>query len=283
MDKRLLVAGVAALLAAGAGGGYWAWKLRHPSPPPTVAQAPQPEPAAAPEPPPAPAIRHPIETLPALPAGEASAPAGLDHAALKTALDGLLGARVVLAQLQAEGLVGRFVATVDNLDREHATPRLWPVNPTPGRFSTRRAGDGPGGETIAAANALRYQGFVRFVEAIDTPRAVALYVRFYPLFQQAYAGLGYPRAYFNDRLVDVIDHLLAAPAPSGPVAVRLVEVKGPVASTQPWTHYEFADPALEALSIGQKLMLRLGPDQELRLKAKLAEFRRALATGVVPK
>ena len=56
-----------------------------------------------------------------------------------------------------------------------------------------------------------------------------------------------------------------------------------VASTRPWTRYEFADPALQALPAGQKIMLRVGRDHQLRLKAKLAEFRRALTGSGAPK
>jgi len=104
-------------------------------------------------------------------------------------------------------------------------------------------------------------------------------VRYYPQFQQAYAALGYPRLYFNDRLVDVIDQLLATPVPTGPVAVRRLEAKGPIESARPGAYYEFVDPAYEALPAGQKLMLRLGADNTLRLKAKLAEIRRALVAG----
>jgi hypothetical protein len=120
---------------------------------------------------------------------------------------------------------------------------------------------------------------VQFVETVDSPRAVALYRRHYALFQQAYGDLGYPRAYFNDRLVEVIDHLLATPEPAGPVKVRLTEVKGPVAPAQPWVRYEFADPGLEALSSGQKMLVRMGPENARRLKAKLAELRRLVASG----
>ena len=59
--------------------------------------------------------------------------------------------------------------------------------------------------------------------------------------------------------------------------LRLVEVKGEVPSTRPWTRYEFADPELEALSAGQKIMVRVGPENERRLKAKLAQFRQQVA------
>lgn len=77
----------------------------------------------------------------------------------------------------------------------------------------------------------------------------------------------------------------AAPtAPASPPAaepavkhpVQLTEVKGSVPSVRPWVRYEFVDPALEALPAGQKIMLRVGPVNERRLKARLTELRRAL-------
>jgi hypothetical protein len=86
------------------------------------------------------------------------------------------------------------------------------------------------------------------------------------LFQSAYVELGYPNGYFNDRLVEVIDHLLAAPEANAPI--RLV---------QPKVLYEFEDADLQALSSGRKAMLRLGPANEARVKAKLREFRARIA------
>lgn len=279
MNPRELIIGAGATLLAVAlgAGAYLGWRGLQRSPPAPVA-ATEPAPAAAaapaaPVPPAAPTIAHPIESQPGLEAAQAPAPGG---DALPAALETLLGRAAARRFVVVDDFVARFVATVDNLDREHAPARLWPVLPTPGRFEVESAG---GGTRIAASNAARYEPFVRFVEAVDTPAALALYVRFYPRFQQAYAELGYPGRYFNDRLVAVIDVLLAAPSPAGPLAVRLVEVKGSVPSTRPWTRQEFADPALEALPAGQKLLLRLGPAQAARLKAKLAAFRRGLATG----
>ena len=104
-------------------------------------------------------------------------------------------------------------------------------------------------------------------------------LRMYPLLQRAYEELGYPRRYFNDRLVEVIDVLLATPQVNEPVRLRLVEVKGPIASERPWVRYEYADPALESLTAGQKILLRMGPENARRLKAKLAELRGQLARG----
>jgi hypothetical protein len=84
--------------------------------------------------------------------------------------------------------------------------------------------------------------------------------------QQAFAQLGYPDGYFNDRVIAVIDHLLATPEPEEPV--RLL---------QPHVLYEFADPELEALSGGQKLLIRMGPDHAARIKTVLQNFRTRIA------
>jgi hypothetical protein len=40
--------------------------------------------------------------------------------------------------------------------------------------------------------------------------------------------------------------------------------------------YEFVDPQLQSLAAGQKILLRVGPANERRLKAKLAQLRAAL-------
>ena len=77
----------------------------------------------------------------------------------------------------------------------------------------------------------------------------------------------------------MIDQLLATPEPNGPLAVHLTEVKGPLTSERPWVRYEFSKPEYEALSAGQKMLLRMGPDNERRLKAKLREFRSLAASG----
>lgn len=208
--------------------------------------------------------------LGALPLGSALSAQGLARA-----LTELLGGQAAADMLQLEDFARRFVATVDNLARPHAPALAWPVNPTPERFSVKRVRRG---SVIAPENADRYTPFVLLAEAVDTSRAVDLYVRAYPLLQQSYEELGFPDRYFNDRLIAVIDLLLATPQTGYPVQLRLVEVKGPVASLRPWVRYEFADPALESLSAGQKILIRVGPVNQRRLKAKLAEIRGELAS-----
>jgi hypothetical protein len=240
---------------------------QQPPPPIPVVSAPALAPPVAP---PQPAVKYAVE----VPPGMTELPP-LERAGdfIKQRLTELLGAKAVLTFLQLDNFVHRVVATVDNLPRALAPPSRWPINPTPGRFTVQAGKDG---SVIGANNAARYAPFVALVESVDSERAVALYRRLYPLFQSAYESLGYPGKYFNDRLVAVIDLLLATPEPAGPLRVEVPEITGPLKPTRPWVLYQFSDPALESLSSGQKILLRVGSQNEKRLKAKLAEMRKLI-------
>jgi len=278
--KRTSIAAIAALLltVVGIGGLYWYQHRAAPAPEraeaPPVAEAPPQPPASTPS---APAIRNPVDTSLA---EAASAPVASDPQSMwRLGLEALLGHSAVVRFIQTDDFSRRVVVTVDNLARAHAPPRLWPVNPTPGRFSV--SGDGEL-RTIAPENAGRYAPLVTMLTAVDARQAAALYVRMYPQLQKAYEELGYPGHYFNDRVVEVIDHLLDTPEPRPPgPLMQLTEVKGSVPSTQPWLRYEFADTDLQSLSAGQRIMLRVGPAHRQALKAKLAEIRKLLARAPV--
>lgn len=264
------------VVAALAGGGWWYWQQQNKSAQPDLppqAAAPGEVPAPPKPPPPLSPAGPEFPVEPPAPEPTPLPELAVSDPAVKSALDELLGAKAVLQFLQVDGFVRRVVATVDNLPREHAASRMWPVQPTGQRFTVAGA---PGAQTIAPDNAARYTPFVQLAESVDPAKAVAAYRRMYPLFQRAYEELGFPARYFNDRLVAVIDHLLQTPEPTGPLAVRLLEVKGEMASERPWVRYEFADPTLEALSSGQKALVRMGPENERRLKAKLRAFRTEL-------
>lgn len=250
----------AAVLAIAA--GLYFWRL---APVPAPAMAPPPPQAAAP---PAPAGPPPIAyPLPESPPGAPPLPAiGESDSVAAEAAAALFGRDAFARLFHPDALVRRFVATVDNLPRRTAAVRLMPVKPVPGAFAVdERDGDA----TIAAANALRYRPYVVAMEAADAKRLVAAYVALYPLFQAAYVELGYPDGYFNDRLVQAIDDLLAAPDVAAP---RLA---------QPKVVWVYADPDLEARSAGQKIMLRMGPANAARVKAKLRAIRSEL-TGRSP-
>jgi hypothetical protein len=269
---------VIALLALAA--AFFGWRLYQQQKqlePVPVAAAPNDGLAPAPAPAPQPESLEPKNPMDAIALPDAGLPtvADSDTRVMKALVD-LFGSKNVAGFLQFDGIVRRFVATVDNLAREQAPASAWPVQPTKQRFITEGQGER---QAIAANNAARYNAIVLFAESVDPGKAAKVYARLYPLFQQAYEELGYPGRYFNDRLIAVIDHLLQAPEPQGPVQVRLVQVKGNVPSQRPWVRYEYVDPKLESMSSGQKIMVRMGPENERRMKASLRSFREQIATG----
>ena len=239
---------------------------REPTPAQPAAQRAEapPQNTGAPQPPPDSSlreVRHPLPQV-AQPAGAESKPlpplAASDEA-MREALTGPLGERPVGDLVISKDIARRIVATVDNLPRQKASTQLMPLKAPARQLAINRKGERL---TLSPANYARYAPYVKLAQAVDMKRLVALYVRFYPLFQQAYEELGYPKKYFNDRAVEAIDDLLAAP-----------DVDGPVALVQPKVVYEFADPDLEELSAGQKLLIRIGPQNAAAIKAKLRELR----------
>jgi len=226
------------------------------TPPPTVDSAAQPASAAAP----APTVEKPVAAATVPAAQPADSLPSLDNsdALIRERLVGLMG-RVPFAELVLPAsLVRRIVATVDNLPRETAPRRMIPLAPVPGNYEP--------------SNFERYAPYVRVMEALDEKALVRDYARAYPLFQQAYVELGFPGRQFNDRLLAAIDDLLSAPElDAAPELIR------------PRVRYEFAAPDLETRSAGQKIMLRIGPDNAARVKAKLLLLRRELIAASRPR
>ena len=212
-----------------------------------------------------PEVRHPVPEVPVekpLPALQSS------DAAMKDSLAELLGDSALVERAVLKDFVRHVVVTIDNLPRRTAAPRVWPLKPAPGQFKVNGKDERL---TIATGNSARYAVYVRLVEAIDGAKVAAFYFHYYPLFQQAYRDLGYPKGYFNDRLVEVIDHLLETP-----------DVREPVALVRPKVFYQYADPDLESRSAGQKILMRIGAENARRIKAKLREIRGEIASRPAP-
>jgi hypothetical protein len=248
---------IVAVLCVAVGLIYWFGVREEPAP-----QAPAPVPAA-----PAPSTAAPVAPRtepsgPPLPALADSDPALLD------ALSQLFGTGVEKIILRP-GVVHRIVATIDNLPGSKVPQQVMPVRPPGGVFGTI---DQAGKLSTSPDNADRYARYLALVAKLDTAQLVSTYRHYYPLFQQAYRELGYPKGEFNDRLIEVIDDLLEAPQPEPPVAL-----------VAPRAMFDYADPALQDASAGQKIMIRIGPENEARVKGKLRQIRRALDGVELPR
>ena len=232
-----------------------------------LARVPLENPGAA-APAPEPSIRHPLQ-LPAAPVDAAADPLpALDQsdATIGNAISALIGRGPFESLVRREGIIRRIVATLDNLPRTKAHSALWPVRPAAGTLGVSGADGSDGNGRIDPKNSTRYAVYMTAVEAVNPHLLVESYVRLYPLFQRAYEELGFPNGYFNDRLMTAIDDLLQTP-----------DVTQPIAVTRPKVLFEFADPDLESLSAGQKMMLRIGPANAAIVKDRLRKIRAELA------
>lgn len=257
---------IPAILAVGVAVALWYYWASMSAPPPQPVDTSPPV-AAVPPKPAGPA--HPVERIKPeeAPAVDLVPLPSLDQSDeyFKLGITDIFGDSIE-TMLAESGMIERVVATVDNLPRNQVSEKIRPVGPLADPFLVDEQ-DGSGAYTINASNYRRYDPLINLISTADMSKVADLYRRFYPLFQSAYVNLGYPDGYFNDRLVEVIDHLLATP-----------EVTGPIELVRPNVLYEYQDPALEGLSSGQKLMLRLGPDHAAKTKTALQELRGLVTT-----
>ncbi len=248
------------VVVAGGGGWYWQQRAKHQEPaavsPVSVAAAVPAEPVAQ--------IRYPLvgPTEDAAPATVATADPDL-----ATALGSLFGPEMA-AWLIPDKLLRRLVATTDNLSRNMRTEQLRPLRAPAGALAVQRevtdATIGAERITLGTQNAARYDVPVSLLSKADMQQAAALYRQLYPQLQRAYEDLGYPDGYFNDRVIDTIDHLLATPEPAGALLLE-----------QPKVLYRFADPDLEARSAGQKTAAAHGGGAHARDQTEAAGIPRA--------
>lgn len=206
--------------------------------------------------------QHPIDG----PAGASTAALpSLDQSddAVMTGLLALAGDGALKSLLRPDAIISRMVSTIDSLPKQSVGMNVLPLRTPTGTFQVQSS---DGMFVASKKNAERYATYMYVADRINPTAAAAWYKRNYPLFQQAYRDLG-TNGYFNDRLVEVIDHLLAAPEPKGSLQL-LPEKQG----------YVYSNPTYEQLSAGQKFMVRVGPDNEAKLKEKLRALRDAVAT-----
>lgn len=111
----------------------------------------------------------------------------------------------------------------------------------------------------------RYDELVEWFVNLENNMVVDVFVMYQPLFEEALAEIAHPDENFTDQVIQGIDVLLATPEPEGLLAL-----------TDDQVMYTFADPELEELPAAQKQMLRLGLQNQQRVKRKLRELRAVL-------
>ncbi|MCW8108930.1 DUF3014 domain-containing protein [Alteromonas ponticola] len=164
--------------------------------------------------------------------------------------------------LVKDGLLQRFVVSVTNLANDEVTPNHQLFKAPEQEFRTYNQA---GKEWIDAASYKRYTPYVNMLESFENEALIDLYDQYKDDVQAKYAEIGNPDKPFNEVIIDAIDQLLNTPEVPVPVEVYSDSVA-----------YKYADERLEELNDAQKQLLRTGPDNMRRIKAKLREIKTLL-------
>lgn len=181
--------------------------------------------------------------------------------AITSDLAEVVGADPLAEYLVKSQAISRVVSTIDSLASRQVPSQINPVKPADGKFVADADGER---FVMSAKNFARYDGHVALIQNADADMLVVLYQRYSPLFQIAWEENG-GEGLFSDRLLEVIDHLLETP-----------DVPGPIYLSKPEAVYLFEEPELEAMTAGQKILVRMGSVNASVVKEKLAELRQGI-------
>ena len=166
------------------------------------------------------------------------------------------------AWLAQRGLIRTLTVTLQNVGEGRSPALFLPfLTPTVRFQAAQKAGQLVADPKSYAA----YDDFADGVAALDAAECARVYKLIAPLFEAAYADLGYPGPDFPKAVARAVSVLGATPVSDVEVALR----RGPV-------FLEFADARLEALPLAQKHLLRLGPRNARLIQKKAAEIGQAL-------
>jgi len=243
---------------------------RPPQPVPTrhliETQAPIPPPT--PDPAPSPVLPVELHPLPRAKKAKPGHSATKDTQALDSSDSGIFQelAKIfdnsfIKKSLLSDDFIKRFVVTLDSCTRKQLPRQASPIKKVSGHFLVTTEGDKT---FIDRKNFQRYEPYISVLKKVNPDLLVKFYTRYYSLFDTAYKDLG-SGPFFNDRVVEIIDSILATP-----------EVSPPIEVFTPAVYYRFSDPLTEKLPACQKILLRMGPNNAAIVKEKLNSIRKLL-------
>ena len=189
-------------------------------------------------------------------------PLDLSDKAIAEAIGMLVNNTTVAEMLITDGLLQRFVVTSANLAEQDMAPNHQLVQPPMQTFRVYTQADK---QWIDAASYKRYTPYVDMLEEMETESLLTLFETYQPEMQRMYDEFGMGSDNFYEVVIEAIDVLLDTPEVPVPIEVYTDSVM-----------YKFADERLEELSAPKKQLLRMGPDNMRRVKAKLRDVKDAL-------
>lgn len=174
-------------------------------------------------------------------------------------LRGLENGAAVVRLLAEDQIVRKFVVLVENISRGSFPQTGLPYKPLGVEMPVRDIDDNL--FVMEEAAHARFDQVVDTFVSLDPDAAMALYRLLSPLFQQAYAEIGFRDSSFDATLRTAINNVL-----------NTEEIEGPFQLVKPSVMYLYADASIENLQEVHKQLIRMGPENTARLKARLQEF-----------
>ena len=172
----------------------------------------------------------------------------------------------LLSLLVPDDVIRKFVVFVENVADGNLPQLEYPVKRLPQSMAVRELD-----ENLFEMQTVSYQRYTPVIDglsAVNPERAIAIYRLMKPLFQEAYAEIGYRNRDFDDALVRAIDSVLNAQTAQGPFQL-----------IKPKVMYIYADSEIENFSPVEKQLLRMGPQNAEKLKLALRQFKEQLASN----
>jgi len=180
------------------------------------------------------------------------------------------GGRLMTEWASADQIVRRSMTVIDNLSRGKVANTLLRTFAPSVPFMVLPQSSAAAEETVETyrldpSGYERFTPFVTMINGLDNSQLIDFYLKLRPLFQQAYLELGYPSGHVDDVIFKAMRVIQAVSLPDGDI--RLL---------RPKVLYQFADPALEALSPLEKLFIRMGAENTKIVQQKVSVLEQSL-------
>ena len=164
----------------------------------------------------------------------------------------------ILPYFNESNLIRRFVSFVDGLANNSLETSTNPTKLAMEKFNIKSMNNQL---FLDTDNYRRYDILADFIADMDQQNFLIAYQQAQPLLEEAFTELGYQDIKFTDRLEETFKEILTAPV-----------INQPILLIKDNERYKFADTTLENLSATQKLMIRMGPNNTLKIQNRVREI-----------
>lgn len=171
----------------------------------------------------------------------------------------------LLRVLAPEDLIRKFVVFVSNVAEGELPVLEYPLQRIDSEFVATEIDTNL--FEMSPMTHRRFGSMVDLLVALDPQQAVSVYRALRPLFQEAYAEIGYQGS-FDAVLIQAIDQIMNAPTETGPFQL-----------IKPSVMFLYAESRIEDMTPVQKQLLRLGQENTAKLQAVLPAYRERLQAG----